>query len=352
MTRKPGGATTTASRCDIHTGCFAGWPAKSTASGSTVGGGAPELGDLGALHRAAERLGHHLEAVADAERRHPGVEERGVDARCAVGVDAGRAAGEDHRRRVLRPASRPPASRGARSRCRRAPRGRGGRSAARTAHRSRPPGRGRAASNRRPADSSVRAYTAPSVDGPELVTGTAHATSSNLRSRNLARTAGSRSGEDTMANPTLNPKRFGEKEATTSGRHRSRSRHGSAGVLPRQRRAHDRQRRVRQDLRAVPHRAGRRRVRVVADNGLEHEPDRDPLVDVALPLRGARPRAGVRVQAEDVAVHGSHLRDRRRVALGAISKAFEIQWDGIVFQAVLATVGVFFATPRCTCSAW
>ncbi len=32
------------------------------------------------------------------------------------------------------------------------------------------------------------------------------------------------------------------------------------------------------------------------------------------------------------------------VFLGAISKAFEIRWDGIVFQAVLATVGVFFAT--------
>jgi uncharacterized YccA/Bax inhibitor family protein len=32
------------------------------------------------------------------------------------------------------------------------------------------------------------------------------------------------------------------------------------------------------------------------------------------------------------------------VALGAISKAFEVQWDGIVFQAVLATIGVFFAT--------
>jgi uncharacterized YccA/Bax inhibitor family protein len=32
------------------------------------------------------------------------------------------------------------------------------------------------------------------------------------------------------------------------------------------------------------------------------------------------------------------------VFLGAISKAFELQWDGIVFQAVLATVGVFFAT--------
>jgi uncharacterized YccA/Bax inhibitor family protein len=32
------------------------------------------------------------------------------------------------------------------------------------------------------------------------------------------------------------------------------------------------------------------------------------------------------------------------VFLGAISKAFETQWNGIVFQAILATVGVFFAT--------
>jgi uncharacterized YccA/Bax inhibitor family protein len=32
------------------------------------------------------------------------------------------------------------------------------------------------------------------------------------------------------------------------------------------------------------------------------------------------------------------------VALGVISKAFEAQWNGIVFQAVLATIGVFFAT--------
>ena len=30
--------------------------------------------------------------------------------------------------------------------------------------------------------------------------------------------------------------------------------------------------------------------------------------------------------------------------LGVISKAFEIRWDGIVFQAVLATIAVFFAT--------
>ena len=36
VTANPGGATTTASRCDIHTGCFAGCPAKSTACDSTV----------------------------------------------------------------------------------------------------------------------------------------------------------------------------------------------------------------------------------------------------------------------------------------------------------------------------
>jgi uncharacterized YccA/Bax inhibitor family protein len=32
------------------------------------------------------------------------------------------------------------------------------------------------------------------------------------------------------------------------------------------------------------------------------------------------------------------------VFLGVISKAFEIRWDGIVFQAVLATIAVFFGT--------
>ena len=32
------------------------------------------------------------------------------------------------------------------------------------------------------------------------------------------------------------------------------------------------------------------------------------------------------------------------VFLGSISKAFESQWDGIVFQAILATICVFFAT--------
>jgi uncharacterized YccA/Bax inhibitor family protein len=32
------------------------------------------------------------------------------------------------------------------------------------------------------------------------------------------------------------------------------------------------------------------------------------------------------------------------VFLGVISKAFEVRWDGIVFQAVLATIAVFFGT--------
>ena len=36
VTAKPDGATTTASRCDIHTGCRTGWPANSTASESIV----------------------------------------------------------------------------------------------------------------------------------------------------------------------------------------------------------------------------------------------------------------------------------------------------------------------------
>ena len=76
----------------------AGWPGEEHRVGLDGGRGAPELGALGALHRAAERLGHRLEAVADAEHRDAGVEQRGVDRRRAVGVDAGRAAREDHRR--------------------------------------------------------------------------------------------------------------------------------------------------------------------------------------------------------------------------------------------------------------
>ena len=55
-----------------------------------------------AVHLAAERRGHGLEAVADAEDGHAGIEQSPVYVRCAVRVHAGRPARKDHRRRVFR----------------------------------------------------------------------------------------------------------------------------------------------------------------------------------------------------------------------------------------------------------
>jgi hypothetical protein len=49
---------------------------------------------------AAERLGHRLEAIADAEHRDSEVEQRRVEPRGAVGVHAGGPAGEHHRLRI------------------------------------------------------------------------------------------------------------------------------------------------------------------------------------------------------------------------------------------------------------
>ena len=62
--------------------------------------GAAVLAGSGAGDRSAESLSHRLEAVADAEHRHPEVEQRGVQLRRAVGVDAGRAAGQHDGLRV------------------------------------------------------------------------------------------------------------------------------------------------------------------------------------------------------------------------------------------------------------
>jgi len=62
--------------------------------------GTPELGGVGAAHHAAQRLGHRLEAVADAEDRHPRGEQRRVDLRGAAGVDRLRAARQDDGLRV------------------------------------------------------------------------------------------------------------------------------------------------------------------------------------------------------------------------------------------------------------
>ena len=103
---------------------------------------APELGQPGALDGAAEGERHGLEAVADAEGGHAGVEQRRVDARRALGVHRRRPAREDDRDAAGGPASPPPASCGGRSRCRRGPRAPGGRSAGRTARRSRRRGPG------------------------------------------------------------------------------------------------------------------------------------------------------------------------------------------------------------------
>ena len=59
-------------------------------------GRTPVLGGPRTRHGPAQRGGHRLEAVADAEGRYPRVEEARGDLRGAGRVDAGRAAGQDH----------------------------------------------------------------------------------------------------------------------------------------------------------------------------------------------------------------------------------------------------------------
>ena len=63
--------------------------------------GAAVLAGSGAGDRAAERLRHRLKAVADAEHGQAEVEQRGVQLRGAVGVDAGRAARQHDGLRIL-----------------------------------------------------------------------------------------------------------------------------------------------------------------------------------------------------------------------------------------------------------
>ncbi len=61
---------------------------------------AAELRAAGARDLAGQRLRHRLEAVADAEDRHAGGEQRGVGLRCSRGVHRRRAAGQDDRLRL------------------------------------------------------------------------------------------------------------------------------------------------------------------------------------------------------------------------------------------------------------
>ena len=63
--------------------------------------GGAVLAQTGLRDFAAERVGHGLEAVANAEDRHAGLEKVRADPRGTLGINAGRSAGEDDRCRVL-----------------------------------------------------------------------------------------------------------------------------------------------------------------------------------------------------------------------------------------------------------
>ena len=65
--------------------------------------GLPVLGDVVRLDSPAQLPRHQLHPVADAERRNPELEDRGVGERRAVRVDGGGPAGEDERDRVPSP---------------------------------------------------------------------------------------------------------------------------------------------------------------------------------------------------------------------------------------------------------
>ena len=82
VTVKPSGAADTESPWLIHTDGSAGRSRNRTDAGlGDLEPGAAELGQAGALDRAAHREGLGLEAVADAERGHAGAEQRRVDRR-------------------------------------------------------------------------------------------------------------------------------------------------------------------------------------------------------------------------------------------------------------------------------
>jgi hypothetical protein len=62
-----------------------------------------ELALVGRRDLATEQAGHELRAVADAEHRHPELEQRRIDRRRALGIDRRRSAREDDGRRRQRP---------------------------------------------------------------------------------------------------------------------------------------------------------------------------------------------------------------------------------------------------------
>ena len=101
VTANPAGGTLQVTRCDIHTDCSVGSPASSAPSVEHGEVGTAVLGDVGVGDRATERPGHHLEAVADPQRRHPGLEQAlGYGGRARL-VHRGGTAGQDDRLRPL-----------------------------------------------------------------------------------------------------------------------------------------------------------------------------------------------------------------------------------------------------------
>ncbi len=154
-----------------------------------------------------------------------------------------------------------------------------------------------------------------------------------------------------MTNPALNDKRFeGEVDEWKAG-------YAAPGTADRDpgprrpgpahhpRRGHDRERHLRQDLRAVPLRPGGWCVRLAADQRLARRPDRDPGLGLADRASSA---SGWRWSASSSPRHRRSSRRSTRSPRACSSarsrRRSSSQWDGIVFQAVLATVGVFFAT--------
>ena len=92
---KPGGGSKTVSRCDIQHVCSSGQAGEQPARLAHGQLRAAELPHLGALDAPAELAREELHAVADAQHRDAELEQLGIEARRAVGVDRGGAAAED-----------------------------------------------------------------------------------------------------------------------------------------------------------------------------------------------------------------------------------------------------------------
>ena len=158
-----------------------------------------------------------------------------------------------------------------------------------------------------------------------------------------------------MANPALNDKKFEEIReewmpgfAAPDSASTGTAAQGGGGLHPAgppAGRRHDRQRHLRQDGDAVRARARRRRLRLVADHDLAHRRPSDPRAGRGSACSSAFGLAiALLFKPKLSPILGPLYALVEGVFLGVISKAFESQWNGIVFQAILAVIGVFIAT--------